>query len=119
MALDLKLLPYFLGGKNDECNHSQSIIEMSINRELFDKIMIIEDISGRNVKPDFHSYLSTDWKTGENCYGETIETPYGEKLKFVKAEHLQKIFKEGENNLPEHAYILALDPDHKIALYWC
>ena len=117
MGLDLNLLPMYLGGQNDACNFSHSVIECKRDSDLFDEILKAEKDHGKLVPEGFVSYLSrADGK--EPHYGETDQSPYGEKLKYMKAVDLQKAMRN-HGHLPESAYIAHLEADHKVVLYWC
>ena len=106
MSLELKLLPM-------RCCENFSH-EVLIVRD-FDSISSIGALPSLDVPSGFHSYLSRNDDCEASHYGETVATPYGERLTYTLAKHLKKISIGG----PEGAFISALDDQVKVALYWC
>ena len=106
MSLELKLLPM-------RCCENFSH-EVLIVRD-FENIISIRELPSLDVQDGFHSYLSSNDDYAEPHYGETVDTPYGERLTYTLAKHLKKINMGG----PEGAFINALDDHVKVALYWC
>lgn len=110
MGVDLALLPYY--GNSDEFNNfSHTVLQCNRNRDLFE---MIEDVPSLDVDDGFCSYLSRDDKNEESHYGVTVETAYGNRLKYTQAKHLKPLIIDG----PVGAYIQALDDNHRVALYW-
>lgn len=109
MGLDLTLMPFFGDGKS--ANFSHSLIPCDRNRDKFQAIM---KLPAMDVDDGFISYASRDDKYEEPHYGETIETPYGERLQWTQAKHLKPLITEGAVG----AYVQALDDGHRVALYW-
>ncbi len=117
MGVDLTLLPFDADRANLSFSHS--VLGIERRRELWDLILEMEiDV----VPNGFTSYLSR-LENGETGYGETMETPYGEPLKYTKAERLVSLahHEEVRNNFKNRAvwaYLMELPPETKIALYW-
>ena len=109
MALELILMPFFGDGKTS--NFSHALIPCSGNRENFSTI---SKLPSMDVDEGFNSYESRDGEYEEPHYGETLYTPYGERLQWTHAKYLKPLITEG----PEGAYVNALDDQHKVALYW-
>ncbi len=112
MSVSLRLLPYYMQGEGS--NFSGEILNVRYQEdqdELFARIQALPQIE---VDAGFASYKGRN-EEGEECFGETLETPYCEPLTYTKAVHLKTCGIEGAAG----AYVQALRDDHKIALYWC
>ena len=126
MGVDLKLLPIF-SRMRSAIWFSHSVIELSRQSELFEKILEVEKKVGILVPPHFDSYLSReiDLETGfdETHYGITTWTPYGDPVKYVTVKDLLKFRYCNEVfdnflNRAVWAYLNELPKDTKIALFW-
>ena len=106
MSLQLNLLPFY----NKDCNFSHAIIPCDYSDDSFDNIL---GLPALDVDNGFNSYCSRNSDFEEPHYGETLETPYGERLQWTHAKHLKPLLKG-----PEAAFINELDDYHRIALLW-
>lgn len=106
MVMDLKLLPML-----DSNTFSQEII---IVRD-WDKFDAIEKLPQMEIDNGFTSYLSRDDLCEEPHYGDTTETPYGERLTWVLAKDLKPLKLHGTAG----AFVEAMDDRQRIGLYWC
>lgn len=116
MGLDLSLLPF------DGSWFSQTVLPCERRTDLFDELLAL-DRTGRHVPENFESYLSRDDKYEECHYGATTETPYGDKLVYVKAANLKAYAAHPEvqdnyQNRAVWAYLDCLPDETKVALYW-
>ena len=122
MGLDLTLLPF---DSPEGCprDFSHTLLPLGRDRELFEEIARVETEFGRDVPERFHSYRGRD-AAGEACYGETLQTNYGDRLRYVRVKHLlhQKNHPRFCAGYPENRAILAWlkesDPELRIALFW-
>ncbi|MCA9340429.1 MAG: hypothetical protein KDA17_05935 [Candidatus Saccharibacteria bacterium] len=105
MSLDLSLLPM-----RDSSDFSHEVIRVK-NCEDIDKVLKLPALE---IQDGFNSYLSRNDDYEEIHYGETTETPYGERLTYTLAKNLKSINIGG----PEGAFINALDDATKVALFW-
>ncbi len=121
MGLDLYLLPF-------DCDHnsihfSHTILNCDKIYDLFDEIQEIEKKQGFDIPSDFTSYLCRDDKYEESHYGKTLDTPYGDPLKYIIVRDLIKIKNHPRNfestkNKAIWAYLEQLPIETKVALYW-
>lgn len=116
MGVDLRLLPLM-------SNHgwlSHEIYSVERRRELW------EDIAGLSQEPipqPLGCFLAHDPKTGDTCYGDVEETPYGERITYTTAADLLSLkdheaVKDNWRNRSIWAALAEMPPDWKIALYW-
>lgn len=120
MGLDLTLMPFYSSGP--ACNIAHTMIDTLGGYVLHDLIAPIEDRHGRDVPEHFYTFRGRD-ENDNTCYGITIKTPYGERLKYVQARHLAALAESEEVqssplNRAAWAYLKELPPDWRIALYW-
>lgn len=109
MGIDLTLLPF-------DCDYeylvfSHTVLQLPRDYALFDKI---RDTPQKEVPAGFTSYVSQDDAYEESHYGETIEDPYGDKLRYTTAGELKRCGIAG----PTGAYVNELPDDNKVALFW-
>ena len=78
MGLDLKLLPFY-SNRAGGMEFSHAVLTCGRDYDLFNAIQAIEKLRGRDVSPDFQSYVSRA-DDRDSHYGITIDTPYGEPL---------------------------------------
>lgn len=119
MGVDLRLLPI-------ECEHenlwySHSMLSLERRRELWPLFAELEKTSGV-VDPSFTSFCGRQ-DNGENGYGKTLETPYGQPLTYLTAEQIltlkdHEAVQDNTTNRAIWAYLAHLNPKMKIALYW-
>ena len=121
MGLDLQLLPFDCD--NDVVQYSHTILNCERHGELFRQIGEMEDEKGKPVRDDFRSYLGSAPGWSDVCYGKTIETPYGDRLRFLTARDLKAF--EGTGEVDDYAvnraiwaYLCCLPDETKVALYW-
>lgn len=117
MGVDLKLLPMQPG-----CNSSRSILEVERRGMLWEPIGEIQNRHGRDVPQPFYSYASREGG-GEPHYGDTQQTPYGDRVKMVKAKHLLTLsdhpaVQDNPLNRAVWAWLNAIEPETDIALFW-
>jgi hypothetical protein len=118
MGLDLRLLP-FEGELGQDSAFSHSVLSCSRNYDVFDAVQDIEKSKGRLVPRYFSTFLCRDDKYEESHYGNTQDTPYGERLKEVEVEDLLPVarYATGQNKAV-WAYLAELPARTRIALYW-
>lgn len=109
MCTDLTLLPF-------DCDHedlsfSHNVLKIPRDSTVFDKIRATTQ---KEVPEGFTSYVSRDDAYEESHYGETIEDPYGDKVRYATAGDLKKCDIPG----PAGAYVAELPDDNKVALFW-
>lgn len=131
MSVDLRLLPinYTSLASWDpvEWNptvYSHTILDLSTRRQLFTAIENAVEAGSFPTVPDgFHTFLAYG-ADGEHTYGETLDDPYGSRIRVVPASFFRQFSNhEGVTHSRENSaawvYLAALHPDHPIALYWC
>ena len=118
MGVDLKLLVCDCGDKVSftqlECNRDYQLHEEIRREKPFERPEVI-----------LHSYNSTipdGSMKGERCFGETIETPYGERITYLRANQLveafQRTFQLSQFNLAIFLFLKNIDPNMFVALFW-
>lgn len=118
MSLDLRLLP--IDFDNGTYGFSHTVLSVDSGRLWHD---LLEGIHLTDVPDSFNTYLAVG-ADGEKCYGDTQDTPYGEPLRaarvrdIVKALNAADLTTMGVRDLAAIAYLNALDPKTKVALYW-
>ena len=127
MGLDLTLLPAeaFKVDKGKLWGFSHTMLRLSRDYNLWSHIKEVKSVSLDSFKEvDFTCFLSPN-KDGESSYGQLTKTPYGDPLKFVKADDLLKAMKEChavESLMPWNAaamnFLKEIPPDTMIGLYW-
>lgn len=124
MGLDLTLLPLDSPvGMPTGMAFSHTVLGCCRRGDLFDDIMRSEKKRGVEVEKGFASYLSRNKDYEDAHYGETLETPYGEKLKHLSARDLVAFknhadVRDNAKNRAIWAYLGELDPETRVALYW-
>ena len=106
MGLDLKLLPM---RNSNMFSHEVLIVDDH------DKFAAIMEISSMEIEDGFTSFLSSDAAFEETHYGDTTETPYGERLMWVQAKQLKAMGLSG----PTGAFVAAMKDHDRVALFWC
>lgn len=114
MSLNLTLLPF-------DCENppfSHTVLPTYGGHDLHDAVKGLNQLP---VPLEFTSYLSrqaTDLvNTTATHYGRTTQTPYGEPVKYTIVAELLTL--DGElRQGAAWAYIAALKPDTKVALFW-
>lgn len=99
---------------------SHSILECGRSSNLFKEIRKLKE---EPVPASFKTFCSRDDAYEDIHYGETQETPYGEKLGWVYAKDLWNLgdhaeVKDNVQNMAVWAYLAELGAKTKIALYW-
>ena len=117
MGLDLTLLP--LDHDTLKWGYSHTVIPAGWARELHDPIHAMPRTP---VPEDFTTYMGTT-EDGERGYGQTKETPYGSPLDCVTVAQLltlakRKAVRDSPRNRAAWAFLSALDPSTRIALWW-
>ena len=115
MGLDLALLPF--EGKNS----SYSILNLFRDSELFDELLKLEK---KEVPKPFHSYLCRNKDfDGESHFGDTRETPYGDKVYYLTVEELLGVaghrgVREYWKNKAIWSYLMHCPEEMKVGLFW-
>ncbi len=107
MSLDLNLLP--IRNKND---FSHEILRVQDYEDVYPKIRKLRQME---IDDNFNSYLSRNGDYEEEHYGETLMTPYGERLMWVLAKDLKTVGLTGTAG----AFIDEMNDRDRVALYWC
>lgn len=116
MGVDLRLLPFDCDQGDFAFSHT--IISFNRNYELHEAI---EKLNQLPVPKAFNSFSGRAEGWEDICYGETNTTPYGDPLTYTTAGELTAITGEGLRtkwDAPTWAYLDALPPETKVALYW-
>lgn len=121
MGVDLTLLPF--DADFGDLSFAHSVLQLERRGGLWDPIVKIETARGEAVPEHFASYLSRNDDYEEAHYGVTTETPYGDRMKYVRASDLLAIgdhegVTDNYKNRAVWAYLSALPSDTKVALYW-
>ena len=118
MSLDLTLLPV----EFDDSNHgfSHSVLRVDQGGKWHD---LLASVRRTDVPDKFHTYISR--VNGESCYGDTQTTPYGESLDAARVEDILRAIDKHQvdhewsrRDAAVIAYLRAMDPRMKVALYW-
>ncbi len=123
MGVDLTLMPL-------ECDHegvhgkpafqfSHSMLNIERRRELWP---LIEKLARGRVSTDFTGFMG-EGSDGEYGYGKVRDDAYGQPIQWAKAGDIAKLANHNAvtndaRNRAVWAYLSALDPDTKVALYW-
>lgn len=114
MSLTLSMLPF----TRYEMHSSTRLFVEDVQDAFYEAAVALPS---RDVPEGFNSLCGTS-EDGETCYGETTEDAYGNPLKSVLAGDLAKITHlqdcGPQRNEAAFAYIAALKPDAKVALFW-
>lgn len=116
MGVSLRLLPFDCDA-GEEMSYSHTLLEFGRFDEFFEQIKALPSMP---VPDNFTSFSGHDEEIG-TLYGETIETPYGERVRFVLAGDLVKLAlptSAGWKQRAIWAYLRELPERNKIALYW-
>ena len=110
MGVDLRLLLFDCD--LDGLHFSHTILDVRRDGNLWD---VIDEFEQFPVPDDFTSFSCGNQEGCEEThYGNTAETPYGERLTYTTAKNLKGI---ALKPAAVAAYINALDDDAKVALY--
>lgn len=107
MERDLRLLP--LDYYTDEGAFSLTILNMNRESLLFEAI---EALPHERMPVNFDSWCGVDFQ-----YGATVKDDFGDRVQFVRAADLLTVDWSNQP-APVLAYVRALEPDTRIALYW-
>lgn len=118
MGVDLALLPFDF--ESDRFSFSHTVLNTERRKDLWEEIARLES---KAVPDGFNSYVSRNDDYEESHYGETLETPYGDRLTYVLASDLLAFWdhpgvKDEEKNRAVWAYLNCLNPQTKVALFW-
>lgn len=108
MGLDLTLLPFNFEASTWGFSHEA--IQVRRENICHEQIMKLQQLP---VPPQFSTYFSR-LPNGERGYGDTQETPYGERLMTTTMEQLATLGLSG----PAGAFISASPPNQRVALFW-
>jgi len=106
MSLNLNLLPML-----DSNGFSHEVLKVR-DYEVLEKIKKLPQME---IDDGFNSCLSRNDEYEEYHYGETVETPYGERLTWVLAKDLKEVGLQGCAG----AFINAMSDRDRVAIYWC
>jgi hypothetical protein len=115
MGVDLALLVEYSVNR-DSFSISQTRLECWRRRELFEAIRELEKLHGVPVPRQFHAYAREQ-------YENTQTTQYGDKLQMLMASDFVAFEKhsdvlDSDVNRAVWAYLRALNPETRVALYW-
>lgn len=120
MSVDLTLLPF--DHDSETLSFSHTILNLHSNYDLHDQI---KKLNRLDVRDNFMSYFGTnnhpeDYTFGEHTYGETVEDAYGNHVQYTTVKELLTIKDKywTFRTVPVFAYLKALEPATKVALYW-
>lgn len=119
MGMDLTLLPAY----NQRVDFSHDLLDFHRDYELFDKITEKSKQFGIQVKEGgIYSFYSRNDDYEEPHYGSTEDDPYGDKLKYITANHLKDSVKDFKTDSWKNRAIIAfineLPDDLQVYLYW-
>jgi len=118
MGLDLRILPQYAIG----ADFSHDILECDGDTEMFDFIKNVEKRNGRKVPRNGINSFSGTGEDGEHCYGQTIQTAYGEDMISVQAGELSDALidyqSESWRNRAVISFIKELPKELEVFLYW-
>ena len=121
MSLDLTLLPVDHDGK---LGHAHSMLDCDAGGGIYDAMARLGISEKRLTDPpdDFFTFRATG-ADGEPRYGRTTETPYGEPIRCARIRDLlrlteEPVITESRKNRAVWAWLRAMPPDTKVALYW-
>lgn len=117
MGVDLRLLPFDADHKDLAFSHT--LLSCERRSALWEAIA--EHCAASDVPDCFSSFCNvTD--EGETMYGVTTTTPHGERLQWTTAEALLQPAVMAHVDDPKNraiwAYLAALPPATKVALFW-
>jgi hypothetical protein len=120
MGLDLTLLPFDGDIPHVELFFSHTLLSCGRRQALFEAILALETLP---VPANFTSFYSRDDAYEEPHYGVTTTDAYGCAVRMVTAEALGALQQHpGVQAYPKNqaiwAYLAALPPATKVALYW-
>lgn len=115
MRVDLYLLPFDCNGPTVHFSHT--VLNAGRNYDWHDEIRKLPAIE---VPKDFSSFVSRGDQWEDTHYGKTLEDCYGDHVKSVEAGTLIKC--KHWSGTPKmnaiKAYLTALDPETRVALFW-
>ena len=123
MGVDLTLLPleadHPAEGDKPAFQYSHSMLNIWRSQALWPKI---ENLTQERVSAGFTSFMGRA-ADGEHGYGKTTKDAYGEPIMWAAAGDLAKLAKslqasDNPQNRAVWAYLSALQPETKVALYW-
>ena len=119
MGLDLRILPQY----SRKCDFSLDIIELHRESNLFEIIDDLEKDKGKEVpREGISSFTGENDKYEGLCYGNTIETAYGDIMKGVMADELKNVLANYKTkswkNRAFIAFLNEMPDDLEIWLYW-
>ena len=119
MGVDLTLLPVAYESGDGRWGYAHDVLNCGRDHDLWDAIRTLPTTP---VPADFHTYLSRDDRYEDLHYGQTQDDPYGKPLRCVTAGELVAIGQQERTGLPCNvavwAYLAALPPETRVALYW-
>jgi hypothetical protein len=117
MGLDLNLLPAY----DNKAEFSHDIIGFHREYNLFDLITKKENQFGIIATENLNTFLARD-EEGEYKYGKTKQSPYGEPIKYLTANHLKDAIgnynSDSWKNKAIIAFINQLPDNLPVFIYW-
>ena len=123
MGIDLRLL--IVDGQMAACGFCHSMVSLKRDSRLFNAIILQpSEAVPLNYKLSAFcgAFVPDGSSKDETCYGEVGNDMYGDRLHWIRAEHLAKAFDTIDamdwKNEAARGYIEALPPAVLIVLYW-
>ena len=120
MGVDLDLLPIEGIQEDRTWELSVSVLRFERRAELWDDV---KKLPCKPLKVDLRCHVAR-LGNGEQGWGSVEKDAYGEPVQYVRAKEFAALknhpaIKDNDTNRAIIAYLLALHPATKIALYWC
>lgn len=116
MGLDLRVLPF--DGDFPQLCFSHTVLGVDRCAALFEQI---DALPSWPVPEGFASFTGQADGIEDTCYGDTTETPFGQRTCYVFAGQLAAIpvpERAGYKTRATWAYLRELPPETKVAVYW-
>ncbi len=117
MSLDLSLIP--IEHEDARFGFGHSLLRIDSGGAWHDAL---KDANDEPVPADFSTFRGDPGEDGEPHYGNTQETPYGEKLRCMRVVEITSRISSRElfskRDKAALAYLAHLDPNSRVALYW-
>lgn len=119
MSVNLSLLPFDHETSNSTFAFSQTVLTCEQDSTLFS---LVEGLTIGEVPEQFNSYVSREHGE-ESHYGVTRTDNYGDVVQYTTVRRLLELrahpgVAERQKNRAIWAYLAALPPETKVALWW-
>ena len=122
MGVDLTLLP-ITENKDKTWGYAHTVLACTRDYVLYDRLRALPD---EPVPASFTAYVARipdGEMKGEHCYGHVTYDAYEEPLRCVRAGELvtyriRRRANTNQQNQAVWAYLAALPPETRVALYW-